>query len=54
MYLVADLSRRVGDAGEASKWASQVLNHPQIDRYKMIADLTRNLWSDLRATRAAG
>jgi uncharacterized protein len=54
MYLVADLSRRLGDTGEASKWASQVLNHPQIDRYKMVAELARNLWSDMRSARAAG
>lgn len=53
MYLVADLSRRLGDPAEAGKWTSQVLNHPQIARYKMIADLARNLWADLRAARTS-
>ena len=51
MYVVADLSRRLGDTAAAGKWAGQVLNHPQIERSKMIADLARNLWSDLRPSR---
>ncbi|HEV8637071.1 MAG TPA: DUF2225 domain-containing protein [Chloroflexota bacterium] len=51
MYLVADVSRRIGDAAEASKWVGQVLQHPQVERHKMIAELARELHQELRAAR---
>jgi uncharacterized protein (DUF2225 family) len=50
-YLVADLSRRLGDLAEAGRWASTVLQHPQIGQHKMVADLAQQLRLDLRAAR---
>ncbi|HEY3081956.1 MAG TPA: DUF2225 domain-containing protein [Chloroflexota bacterium] len=52
-YLIADLSRRVGDTAEAGKWVGQVLQHPQVERHKLIADLARDLHLELRAGRRA-
>jgi uncharacterized protein (DUF2225 family) len=53
MYLIADISRRIGDLEAAGKWIGQVLQHPQIERHKMIAGLARELHLDLRAGRRA-
>jgi len=50
-YLVADLSRRIGDLAEASRWATLTLQHPQIGRHKMVNDLAQQLRQDLRTAR---
>ncbi|HEY3109516.1 MAG TPA: DUF2225 domain-containing protein, partial [Chloroflexota bacterium] len=51
-YLIADLSRRLGEPAEAGRWASMALQHPQIGQHKMIGELAQQLRLDLRATRA--
>jgi len=53
IYLLGELSRRLGDTTEATRWASNVLGHPQIGAHKMINDLAQNLRTELRAARPA-
>ncbi|MBM4419872.1 MAG: DUF2225 domain-containing protein [Chloroflexi bacterium] len=52
-YLVADLSKRIGDNAEASRWARLTMAHSQFSAAKAIAQATQTLRDELRALKVA-
>jgi uncharacterized protein (DUF2225 family) len=51
-YLIADLSKRIGDYAEASKWVGQTMAHSQYASAKAVAERAQALREELRALKA--
>lgn len=48
LYLIGEISRRIGNKNEAVSWFSQVISHPLIENNPNIKKLAREQWGSVR------
>ncbi|MDO7788481.1 DUF2225 domain-containing protein [Desulforamulus aquiferis] len=48
IYLLGELSHRMGNEREAIQWLQTVISHKEVKRYPIFERMARSLWQDIR------
>lgn len=51
LYLIGELNRRLGRADEAIRWFGRVINHPAKERNRLVLNMARDRWQEIRSER---
>ena len=54
LYLIGDLSKRVGLEGQAIRYFSRVIEKQKVTIEKVIVEMERDLWSEIREEKKSG